>query len=210
MIHMNRRMRKKLDTVRGFTLAETLLAVLIMLLVSTIVVAGIPAAKSAYENVVLASNAEVLLSTTISALRNELGTSEIIDTPSGNINITYTDGDITKSVTASKAIIYYNENRSSFSVLFKDESDSKSVQLARYIGYDPVKKEISSGGLGVNSKPERLISKAAATNDLYVTYDSVTYNKETRIVTFSNLSVNHGETTGLASRDNFSIRVISK
>ena len=206
---MSDKTKRKLHINKGFTLAETLLAVLILLLVSTIVAAGIPAAKSAYENVVLASNAEVLLSTTISALRNELGTSEIIDTPSASFVINYSDEGSDESVIASNAILFYNENRGSFSAIFKDSSDNNAIQSARYIGYDPVRKEISSDKR-VNSKPERLISKAAATNDLYVTYDSVTYNKETRIVTFSNLSVNHGETTGLASRDNFSIRVISK
>lgn len=59
---------------RGFTLAETLLAVLILLLVSVIVATGIPAAKNAYYKVVLGANAQSLLSTTATALRNELGT----------------------------------------------------------------------------------------------------------------------------------------
>ena len=66
--------KKKLKNRGGFTLAETLLAVTILLLVSTIVATGMPAAKNAYEKVVLASNAEVLLSTAASALRDELGT----------------------------------------------------------------------------------------------------------------------------------------
>lgn len=66
--------KKKLKNRGGFTLAETLLAVAILLLVSAIVATGMPAAKNAYEKVVLASNAEVLLSTAASALRDELGT----------------------------------------------------------------------------------------------------------------------------------------
>ena len=65
---------KKLKCRAGFTLAETLLAVTILLLVSSIVVAGIPAAKNAYEKVVLASDAEMMLSTAASTLRDELGT----------------------------------------------------------------------------------------------------------------------------------------
>ena len=63
---MEERIRKKLHSSKAFTLAETLLAVLILLMVSTIVATGIPVARNAYEKVVLASNAEVLLSTTIS------------------------------------------------------------------------------------------------------------------------------------------------
>ena len=72
--------KKKLKNRGGFTLAETLLAVAILLLVSAIVATGMPAAKNAYEKVVLASNAEVLLSTAASALRDELGTAWNVQT----------------------------------------------------------------------------------------------------------------------------------
>ena len=64
MVRMREAIKRKLHT-QGFTLAETLLAVLILLLVGVIMTTGIPAAKNAYEKVVVASNAEVLLSTTI-------------------------------------------------------------------------------------------------------------------------------------------------
>ena len=65
---------KKLKSRAGFTLAETLLAIMILLMVSVIVVTGMPVARSVYEKVVLSSNAETLLTTAASSLRNELGT----------------------------------------------------------------------------------------------------------------------------------------
>ncbi|MBR6219537.1 MAG: prepilin-type N-terminal cleavage/methylation domain-containing protein [Clostridia bacterium] len=68
------RAKKRIRSRKGFTLAETLLAVLILLLVSSIVAAGMPAVKQAYEKVVLASNAELMLSTAVATLRDELGT----------------------------------------------------------------------------------------------------------------------------------------
>ena len=80
--------RKKLNSRAGFTLAETLLAVLILLLVSTIVATGMPVARTAYEKVVLTSNAETLLTTAISTLRNELGTAWKVEQPSKN-HVTY-------------------------------------------------------------------------------------------------------------------------
>lgn len=55
-------------------MAETLMAVTILLLVSTIVATGIPVAKNAYEKVVLTANAQTLLSTAVNALRDEIGT----------------------------------------------------------------------------------------------------------------------------------------
>ena len=103
------KIRRKLHTENGFTLAETLLAVLILLMVSTIVATGIPVARNAYEKVVLASNAEVLLSTTISTLRNELGTATDVDIP---------DGAAGNKVKSGKEITYYNSARGSLSRIF--------------------------------------------------------------------------------------------
>ena len=85
--------RKKLNSRAGFTLAETLLAVTILLLVSSIVVTGMPAAKNAYEKVVLASNAEVMLATAESALRDELGTAWKVQKVSESTSITYYSAD---------------------------------------------------------------------------------------------------------------------
>ena len=44
----------------GFTIGETLVAVLILLMVSSVVAAGIPAAKSAFEKVVIGANVEYM------------------------------------------------------------------------------------------------------------------------------------------------------
>ena len=63
----------------GFTLAETLIAVLILLMVTGIVAAGIPAASNALNRAVDASHAQLLLSTTMTSLRNELGSARSID-----------------------------------------------------------------------------------------------------------------------------------
>ena len=49
---MEQRIIRKLRSNDAFTLAETLLAILILLMVSAIVAAGIPVAKNAYEKVV--------------------------------------------------------------------------------------------------------------------------------------------------------------
>lgn len=79
----------------GFTLAETLITVLILLMVSGVVAAGIPSAANALEKAVDGANAQVLLSTTMTILRDELGTAyadsiEIVDSGSG---ISYTNSE---------------------------------------------------------------------------------------------------------------------
>lgn len=175
---------------RGFTLAETLLAVLILLLSSAIVAAGIPAAKSAYEKVVLASNAEVLLSTAMSSLRNELGTA-IID----------------RDNSVNNTIRYLNNNRGIYFKLYLDGVDPKEEEPE-----DGSPKTIwiktDDGDLGVDSEPFRLVSKEASTGDLYVTYNSVTYNGN--LITFNELCVKRESGKNVLTKvDSFSIRNIS-
>ena len=80
------RARKKLNSRAGFTLAETLLAVTILLLVSVIVATGMPVAKNAYEKVMLSSNAETLLATAVAALRDELGTAWKVESTSSGVS----------------------------------------------------------------------------------------------------------------------------
>jgi type II secretory pathway pseudopilin PulG len=59
---------------RGFSLAETLICILILLMVSAIVGAAIPTASNVFVKTVDAANAQVVLSTAMTALRDELGT----------------------------------------------------------------------------------------------------------------------------------------
>ena len=73
MIRMNRIREKLNKNYSGFSLAETLVALLIVLMVSSILVAGLPAAFQAYSKVVDGANAQVLLSTGATRIRDELG-----------------------------------------------------------------------------------------------------------------------------------------
>ena len=67
-------MISRLKSRRGFTIGEVLVSVLILMMVFSIVAAGIPAAANAYYKVVDAANAQMLLSTTLTRLRTELST----------------------------------------------------------------------------------------------------------------------------------------
>ena len=182
--------KKKIRGSRGFTLVEALTAILIMLMASSIVVAGIPAARSAYEKVVIASNAEVLLSTTITALRNELGTAAEIANDTDN---------------SDKTLLYLNRQTGVFSKIYTDtaEGNQPAVMLQRYI--DPDGKPKSDAPV-----PRQLISKEASTADLYVTYDKVSFDENSGIITFTNLRVMRISTgAALTARPTVSIRVIS-
>lgn len=189
MTRMKEKLQAKLHTRGGFTLAETLLAILILLMVTIIVMNGIPSARNAYEKVVLASNAEALLSTTITTLRNELGTAQDIKTPSPKA------GDSAK---AGTILTYYSPNRGASSRLYVDSGGNQEIMFRRYYSED---------GLSVEYEPTRLVSPETATGGLYVTYDSAAYSNG--IVTFTNLSVRRANGVELTKRDTLSVRVVS-
>lgn len=85
--------RKRLNSRSGFTLAELLMTVLILLLVSVIVAGGVPAAINVYHKAVDAANAQSLLSTGMTRLRDEFCTATEIEPDGANAAITYKDCD---------------------------------------------------------------------------------------------------------------------
>ena len=184
-----KKLHRRINTAFGFTLVETLLAIMILLMVSAVVATGIPAAKNAYEKVVLASDAEVLLSTTISTLRNELGTSQAVDTTEAQTG-----------AETGTTITYYNPSRGATSRIYVE---GDTIKFQRYY--------FDSSAYSMDydvPDPEQLISSAAITDNLSVKYKHVSYNSG--IITFEELKVYHGETELVRRGDygTLSIRVI--
>ena len=89
-MRMKRNFLKRFKNSGGFTLSEVLIVVLILLLVSLVVAAGVPAALRSLQRVVDSANAQVLLSTTVTRLRDELSTARNVKVDDDNITITYT------------------------------------------------------------------------------------------------------------------------
>ena len=168
---------------KGFTLAEMLITIMIMLMVSAIVAAGVPTAKNAYDKTVIYANAQVLLSTAFSAIRNEMGASQDI---------------LVKDATGSESeegisIEYKNRKTETLSRILKGE---KGIQLQRHISTDLIKNK--------ESEAEDLV----ADHDLYVTYDTVSYTDG--VICFNNLEVRKkSDDRVMAKRDRFSVRILS-
>lgn len=111
-------MLRKLNRPAGFTLAETLVAVLILLMVSAVVAEGLPAAVSAYRKAVDASNAQILLSTTVDALRGELSTAWDVDVKADGTTVSYQS-----SHTGGKSKIYLKNGQIWMQEYVKDDSN---------------------------------------------------------------------------------------
>ena len=165
----------------GFSFAELLAAILIMLMATSIVTAGIPSAINAFENVVVGSNAQVLLSSTINALRNELCTAINIEYNSSGSNRTY--------------LSYYDSNLDAKSLIHLDEATGvpKAIMIKRYCDLP-------------NPIDELLISSPAATDKLYASYSNIEVHSNEGYVVFKNLAVYRrsdlGRAKALAKIDN--------
>ena len=174
------RIGKKLKDNKGFTLAETLLAVIILLLVSTIVATGMPAAKSAYEKIVVAANAQVLLSTGATALRDELGTAWDVKVEDDKKTVTYNSSD-----TGGKSQIFLNSE------------DQDKIYIQEYVKNDYLN---LVEGTSVGEK-RLLVSDKAANGDLVITYEGIEQDSEDNptSVVITGLIVKNGEGREMAS-----------
>jgi len=212
---MNREMRdnriagmagatRKLRARSGFTLAETLLAVLILLLVSVIVASGMPAVTNAYNKVVLGANAKVMLSTAITALHDEIGTAWEVENPP--VSATDDTPDTTK-------LMYFNASTGAKSELSLDTTDHNAIQIQDYVSLSD---DLIHGTGYTPGTAYHLV--ADKSSGMYVTYTSIAYNKDTGIVTVTGLKVckksddtklvEYAGANGQAKA--FTIRVISK
>ncbi len=150
---------KKWKTKRGFSLAETLMTVLILLLVSSVVAAGIPAAVSAYTKVIDAANAQTMLSTAVSSLRNELSTAKDV-----TIN-----GD---------SIKYFSYDIGAYTVISNGGEHGK-IDVQDYVQ--------ESGDAA--TEPHPLVTKTDKDRSLEVTYGSVSANEENHTITITGMEV---------------------
>ena len=107
---------RNLNNKSGASLAEMLITVLILLMVSSVVAGGVPAAARAYQKAVDAANAHALLSTTVNALRSELSTAWGVDV----------DAD-------SNTVIYYSARTGAKTKLYVD---NHTIMVQDYLQFD--------------------------------------------------------------------------
>ena len=160
---------------KGFSLTELLVAVLILSMVSAVVAGGIPVAKDAYEKITVSANAQVMLSTTISALRNELCTASDLSV---------------EEVPKPKWVRYYNPSISNYSKISIGKSNDETYQEKDTILIKHFSdKEPKEPKENETDNTRTLVSKAIGEGKLYVTYDEVLYDEGKGVITFTNLKV---------------------
>lgn len=182
-----KRLKRRLSSRGGFTLAELLIVILILLLVTGIVVEGIPLATRAYNRIVYSANAQVLLATASTVLRDELGTAV---------------GDAKES--ADKKTIEYRSARTG--AYNRISQSDGMIMIKEYSEYT------SSG----ENTTRPLVSQTATESKLYsnlsqklsLSYDTITYDKDTHIYTIAGLRVKKDDTE-LVKAETLEIRTIN-
>lgn len=164
-----RKLINKRNNRKGFSLTELLVAVLILSMVSAVVAGGIPVAKNAYEKITVTANAQVMLSTAISALRNELCTANV-ETPDPS---------------EETKIRYYSPSIGNYSEIYVGKVPKDYPGYGEYTGKTILIRQFADYTGSSEVRP--LISKSLGEDKLYVTYDSVSYKNNT--VAFSGLKV---------------------
>ena len=162
---------RKLRGRGGFTLAETLLAVLILLLVSIVVATGMPAVTNAYNKVILGADAKVMLSTAITALHDEIGTAWDVKQIDGGLS-------------------YFSASTGAKTTLTKD-SDGK-LWVEEYISLnDDLIHDLDEATLEQNHKDKGHLLVADSSSFGYVTCDDngISYDTTNGIVTIKGLRV---------------------
>lgn len=170
---------RKIRNKKGFTLAETLLALTITLMVAGLLAGGIPLALNAYHKVVDSANAKTVLATLTTELRDELALAKNMPITSNGEKLTYTN-------TMGKETELFKVD----STTFKDNGI-----------YLKVKKSDSE------YKTVLLLSNASMAGNLCVRYSTVDFDG--KVITFHNLEVYSESLAKLATLNEYRIRVLS-
>ena len=145
----------------GFTLAETLVAMLLMSFVGLIVTGGIAMSARVYGRIVERSNAELLLSTTLLELRDQLD----------RVNEVRLSG-------TTLELEYYRESTSNWKKLsLSNETGDSGIFVTEYKGYSV------TGAPSQSFPPQPLVTDEAAGKSLYATYTSITYENGNFVIT---------------------------
>ena len=191
---MCRKIKNRLQNQAGLTLVEILVVVLILMMATLVVAAGVPVAVNAYDRVVDTGNAQVLLSTSVVRLREELCTATGISRDGDTISYTNADGNA-----ATIEMVDYNPA--------SDNYPGVTLTVRYYEWTDEGRTTHNYSQLLVSDG----ISKSVTAKTMYLTYSINPADfYEDGIITLHDLKVKKaGDATPLAELDYLQIKVLN-
>ena len=186
---------KKLKSNIGFTLSETLMTVLILVMVAGVVAEGVPAAVRAFGKAVEAANTQMAISTTVNALRSELATAWSVECKNNEI-------------------VYISSKTGAKTKIYRDSNDKNIIKVQDFLNYE------SETEHAPDAEPHALVSESAVTKNQLVTFDSVAWDKDGEgkedksVLVFSDLKVIKNDAasddnTALANVEKLYIRILT-
>ncbi len=210
-----KKQRKRSDLLcksHGFTMVEMLVVIVIMVLVSVMMATGIPAGVNSMRKAVEASHAQALISTAMTALRDELTTAKDLKVVSSGGAAPAGDGGGNPGdapAAASLPKVTYTDSDGVPTVLEVTESLTSGVNEKKGI----LLTKVIPKGATTETYTHLLVSAEASTSDLYVAMNGISYTDG--VVTISSLEVRkpvkgstEGEYTVVVRIDSYQIRVV--
>ena len=176
--------------VAGFTLVETMMALIILMLLTAVVASGIPVASQTYTKAVDASNAQVALTTTAAKLREELSLAQDV------FFVRAGEG-------TEREVKLFKTSDGYWATIENPTGDEKGLYVQAYYGVPD--ETIGTAPYGMVKIPADkngrypLIPDSAMVGNLKVTLDAtktpnITYNYETGVFTVNGLTVTQSGT----------------
>ena len=216
---------KKLRKSRaGFSLAETLIAILILLMVSAIAGGAIPAASQVYTKTVDVANAQILISTAMNMLRNELGTAQEVYLNGNTIIYKYVyTYKVKNTETGDYNIDNYRWGKIEFGTYalpVKSNGEggdggtpagtpAEPEQITGIWLYDGSWNSATGQPAFSDASRRLLVSKEAITKNLELTCGTVSFDQDTGVISFNNLQVKR-ENVVVDSRTTFEVKTLVK
>ncbi len=182
----------------GFTIVEMLMTTLILLMVTAIVAAGIPVAVNAYEKVLDAANAQLLLSTTISRMQEELSTAVEV---------------WTKTESSQTTVTHYSHYRHSYKISLENVAIAEGGTATEIkLKYTAHSVEGDEAAQPVLPDPIKIVTGMTETSKFSIKFKDITYNESEHTFSVNELKVinaDTGEETNVG-RDELIIRPVKQ
>lgn len=195
----------KIRNNKGFTLTETLLTVILVLLMTGAVAAGISIMNRTIRRIQNKANAEVLLSTTLTLISSDLK----------NTVAVVPDGEKTEDGWETVKLLEIRENGTYAWIGIVNDSDSDSSAAGSDAENGGIRKKYYTETVNTDTGDREYqdtdisigyVTKQAKTDTLYTTIGSITYSNH--VLTIHDLEVKNTNDETQAKLDSFSVAAL--
>lgn len=192
------KIQKRCGDTRGFTLTELLATVLLVSMMSAAVAGGVAVVRRSLEGISLKANSELLLSTTVERMKDELRYAESV----------WVDSD---------GVLWYRSGSDSGERCFENASEQRGIALRYSETAPPVGTAGAEGNRILGEREILLVGQSARTEELYAALGSgaeaVSYETAANCFTIGRVAVyrrNGGSGEPLSELRDLKIRPVNR